>query len=157
MGREIERKFLVKSGLWIPEGEGVSLRQGFLSSHPERVVRVRIAGDDAFLTVKGITTKISRFEFEYPIPRSDAEILLDQLCERPLVEKTRRRQKVGAKIWEIDVFHGRNEGLILAEVELAAEDEAVELPPWAGEDVSNDPRYYNSNLIKNPFGNWASH
>jgi CYTH domain-containing protein len=156
MGTEIERKFLVKPGLWIPESGGVIIRQGYLSSVPSRVVRVRVADNDAFLTVKGVQTKLSRIEYEYPIPRSDAEVLLNELCERPLVEKTRRRQRVGDKIWEIDVFHGENEGLILAEIELRSEDEAFELPSWTGDEVSNDPRYFNANLARNPFRNWAS-
>jgi CYTH domain-containing protein len=156
MGLEIERKFLVNPALWLPEGEGVLIRQGYLSSIAERVVRVRVAGDDAFVTIKGATTNLSRLEFEYQIPRCDGEVLLDELCERPLIEKTRRRQKVGGKLWEIDVFHGENDGLILAEVELLAEEEAVELPPWVGTEVSDDPRYFNVNLARNPFKNWAA-
>jgi CYTH domain-containing protein len=116
---------------------------------------VRVAGDDAFVTIKGATTNLNRLEFEYQIPRCDGEVLLDELCERPLIEKTRRKQKVGGKVWEIDVFHGENDGLILAEVELVAEDEAVELPPWARNEVSDDPRYFNVNLARNPFKNWA--
>jgi CYTH domain-containing protein len=155
MGLEIERKFLVNPALWLPEGEGVLIRQGYLSSIAERVVRVRVAGDDAFVTIKGATTNLSRLEFEYQIPRCDGEVLLDELCERPLIAKTRRKQKVGGKVWEIDVFHGENDGLILAEVELVAEDEAVELPPWARNEVSDDPRYFNVNLARNPFKNWA--
>jgi adenylate cyclase len=156
MGLEIERKFLVNPALWIPEGKGVLFRQGYLSSIAERVVRVRVAGDDAFITIKGATMKLSRLEFEYKIPRSDGEVLLDELCERPLIEKTRRRQKVGGKLWEIDVFHGENDGLILAEVELLAEDEAVEIPHWARNEVSDDPRYFNVNLARNPLKNWAA-
>jgi CYTH domain-containing protein len=155
MGMEIERKFLVNAALWVPESEGVTIRQGYLSSIAERVVRVRVAGDAAFVTIKKATTKLTRLEFEYRIPRDDGEALLDQLCQRPLVEKTRRRQKFGGKVWEIDVFHGENDGLILAEVELLAEDERVELPLWAGSEVSDDPRYFNANLAKNPFKNWA--
>jgi CYTH domain-containing protein len=155
MGMEIERKFLVNAALWVRESEGVTIRQGYLSSIAERVVRVRVAGDAAFVTIKGATTNLTRLEFEYRIPRDDGETLLDQLCQRPLVEKTRRRQKFGGKVWEIDVFHGENDGLILAEVELLAEDERVELPLWAGSEVSDDPRYLNANLAKNPFKNWA--
>jgi adenylate cyclase len=154
MGVEIERKFLVIGNLWKAEGDGVRYRQGYLASEPQRVVRVRIAGDHAFLTIKGETQGVTRLEFEYSIPLSDAETLLDELCERPLVEKVRRRQKVGGKIWEIDVFKGENEGLVLAEIELQSEDEAFELPFWAGEDVSDDPRYFNVNLAKRPFKSW---
>jgi adenylate cyclase len=132
------------------------MRQGYLLSSPDRTVRIRITGDDAFLTIKGPTRQLRRLEFEYHVPRLDAETLLEQLCERPLIEKTRRRQKVGDKIWEIDAFHGENEGLILAEVELVSEWETVELPYWVGEEVSTDLRYFNSNLTRRPFKRWMT-
>jgi len=151
---EIERKFLIDPDVWKPEDEGISYRQGYLSSEKQRVVRVRVVGTEAFPTVKGISENISRLEFEYPIPRNDAEIILDRLCERPLIEKTRHTQRVGNNLWEIDVFHGENDGLIIAEIELSFEDETFEHPPWLGKDVSEDPRYFNSNLSRNPFKNW---
>ena len=154
MAIEIERKFLIDPDVWKPEDEGISYRQGYLSSEKQRVVRVRVVGTEAFLTVKGISENISRLEFEYPIPRNDAEIILDRLCERPLIEKTRHTQRVGNNLWEIDVFHGENDGLIIAEIELSFEDETFEHPPWLGKDVSEDPRYFNSNLSRNPFKNW---
>ena len=154
MAIEIERKFLIDPDVWKPEDEGISYRQGYLSSEKQRVVRVRVVGTEAFLTVKGISENISRLEFEYPIPRNDAEIILDRLCERPLIEKTRHTQRVGNNVWEIDVFHGENDGLIIAEIELSFEDETFEHPPWLGKDVSEDPRYFNSNLSRNPFKNW---
>lgn len=154
MGHEIERKFLIQRDLWKPEGEGKAYRQGYLSRDEDRVVRVRIAGDAAFLTIKGRAQNVSRLEFEYPIPIEDAEILLDRICERPLIEKTRYEQKLGEHTWEVDVFHGENDGLVLAEIELSEEDEAFERPSWLGREVSDDPRYFNSNLSKSPFGLW---
>ena len=154
MGVEIERKFLIDPSLWSPQGVGTPFRQGYLSSAEHCVVRVRLAGDEAFLTVKGATRGVSRLEFEYRIPRDDAVVLLDRLCGPALIEKTRYRQQVGDKLWEIDVFHGENDGLILAEVELHAEDEAFELPEWVLEEVSDDARYFNSNLMLRPFNSW---
>jgi len=156
MAREIEHKYLVKTGLWRPAGAGMLYRQGYLSSLKERVVRVRIAGDHGFLTIKGVTTGVSRLEFEYPIPREDAAVLLDELCERPLIEKTRHRETFAGKTWEIDVFHGDNEGLVLAEIEVASPAERVALPPWAGDEVSDDPRYFNNNLVAHPYRTWGA-
>jgi adenylate cyclase len=115
MANEIERKFLIKSGVWKPVTPGLTYRQGYLSPVNERVVRVRMAGDKAFLTIKGIAQSLSRLEFEYPIPMADAVVMLDQLCESPPIEKRRYRQTVGGHIWEIDVFHGDNEGLTLGD------------------------------------------
>jgi len=154
MAQEIERKFLVRKDAWTPRDEGTHFKQGYLNAQKERVVRVRIEGHKAKLTIKGQTTGISRSEFEYPIPVEDAAILLDQLCEQPLIDKHRHLERFGAHVWEIDVFHGENDGLIVAEVELASEHEALTLPPWVGEDVSADPRYFNSNLLKHPFKTW---
>lgn len=154
MAIEIERKFLVKPGEWTPRDAGTHFTQGYLSSEQGRTVRVRIEGVSAKLTIKGPTTGVSRSEFEYPVPVADARILLDELCGKPLIDKHRYRERHGRHTWEIDVFHGDNEGLIVAEVELGAEDDELELPPWAGADVSQDPRYFNSSLVKNPFKNW---
>ncbi len=154
MGHEIERKYVVDPARWTPQGPGTPYRQGYLSSHPERVVRVRIAGDHAFLTIKGKTAGITRVEHEYPIPLADATELL-ALCEAPLVEKTRHAEQHGGMTWEIDVFHGANAGLVMAEVELESETQRVEAPPWAVREVSDDPRYYNSNLIAHPFSTWT--
>jgi adenylate cyclase len=151
---EIERKFLVDRTRWTPQGDGVHLVQGYLSSHPERVVRVRMAGDVATLTIKGKTQGISRAEYEYTIPVADAEQMLAELCERPLIDKHRYTEAVGGHTWEIDVFHGDNDGLVLAEVELASESQAVELPPWVTDEVSHDPRYFNANLLTAPFSTW---
>ena len=154
MGKEVERKFLVKPGAWTPEGAGTWYKQGYLSSQKERVVRVRIAGTKSMLTIKGPTTGVTRSEFEYPIPLEDASILLDTLCEKPLIDKHRHLEVHGGKTWEIDVFHGENEGLVVAEIELTSEAEAFEHPAWLAEEVSSDPRYFNSNLLKNPFSTW---
>ena len=154
MAIEIERKYLVRPGAWAPRDAGTHFTQGYLSGQTERTVRVRIEGDSAKLTIKGPTMGISRLEFEYPLPVADARILLDRLCERPLIDKQRYVEWHGRHRWEIDVFHGDNEGLIVAEVELDAEDDEVQLPPWAGDEVSSDPRYSNSSLVRNPFKNW---
>lgn len=155
MGKEIERKYLVKTDAWVPQDEGVHFKQGYLNSQKERVVRVRIEGTKAKLTIKGITTGVTRSEFEYAIPVEDAAILLDQLCEQPLIDKHRHKETHGAHTWEIDVFHGENDGLVIAEVELRSEDEKLDLPSWVAEEVSSDPRYFNSNLLKNPYRNWS--
>ena len=154
MAHEIERKFLVDVAAWKPAAAGTLFRQGYLSSHKERVVRVRIEGAVAKLTIKGATQGVTRIELEYPIPLYDAELMLKTLCEQPLVEKTRHKELHGGKLWEIDVFHGDNDGLVMAELELSAENEAYETPPWVIREVSDDPRYYNSNLIAAPYKCW---
>jgi CYTH domain-containing protein len=156
MANEIEHKYLVDTALWRPAGAGTLYRQGYLSSVKERVVRVRIAGEQGFLTVKGITVGVSRLEFEYPIPLADAAVMLDELCERPLIEKTRHRETFAGRTWEIDVFHGDNDGLVYAEVEVASAADQVVLPPWAGAEVSDDSRYFNNNLATNPYKNWRT-
>jgi len=155
MATEIERKFLVKNQAWrdsvIAES---SIKQGYLANQANATVRVRIARETAFLTIKGATKGISRSEFEYEIPVSDAEEMLNALAEQPLIEKTRYKVQCGGHIWDLDVFAGANSGLVLAEVELGSEDESFVLPKWAGEEVSDDPRYYNANLIKHPYAVW---
>ena len=155
MGKEIERKYLVDTTKWKPQGQGTHFKQGYLNSQKERVVRVRIEGDRARLTIKGASAGITRSEFEYAIPIEDAQTLLDSLCEHPLIDKHRHQEIHGGKTWEIDVFHGDNEGLVVAEIELAAEDEAFDTPAWAVREVSSDPRYFNSNLLRHPFKDWA--
>jgi adenylate cyclase len=154
MGEEIERKFLVRDGSWREAAEGVPYRQGFLSTVPERTVRVRVAGSQGTMTVKGKTIGARREEFEYEIPAADAERMLDALCERPLIEKVRYRLPVGRHVWEIDVFGGDNAGLVVAEIELGAEDEPFEKPAWLGEEVTDDPRYFNANLVARPYRDW---
>ena len=153
MAQEIERKFLVRTDEWRSLAKATRYRQGYLSSLKERVVRVRTIDDKGFLTIKGINEGLTRLEFEYDIPLADADNLLD-LCEKPIIEKTRSKIPLGGLVWEIDEFFGDNAGLIVAEVELESEDQAFEKPSWIGEEVSGDPRYFNSNLIKNPFTTW---
>jgi adenylate cyclase len=154
MAKEIERKFLVSGEPWRAASPGATYRQGYLSSHPERSVRVRTDGKKATLTIKGLTRGATRDEFEYELPLADAEVLLDQLCERPLIEKTRYLVPFGGRTWEIDVFQGDNQGLVVAEVELASEDQPLTLPSWVVREVTDDPRYFNANLVKNPYKNW---
>lgn len=152
MGKEIERKFLVVDEQW-RVADGTKYRQGYLSTDKERTVRVRIAGNKAMLTIKGITQGASRAEYEYEIPVEDAEELLD-LCQRPIIEKWRHEIEHAGMTWEVDEFFGDNQGLVLAEVELDSPDEAFDLPPWVGKEVTDDPRYFNANLVHHPFRNW---
>lgn len=154
MGKEIERKFLVSGEDWRALAEGVAYRQGYLSTVKERTVRVRTIGDKGFLTIKGITVGATRSEYEYPIPADDANQMLDDLCEKPIIEKRRYKIPKGGFTWEVDEFDGVNAGLIVAEVELESEDQAFEKPSWVGDEVSGDPRYFNANLIANPFTKW---
>lgn len=154
MGKEIERKYLVKSDEWKSLAKGKYYRQGYLSTVKERVVRVRTIDDKGFLTIKGITVGVSRSEFEYAIPAEEANLMLDNLCEKPIIEKFRAKIEYAGLIWEIDEFHGENEGLTVAEVELKEENQKIEFPSWIGEEVSGDPRYFNSNLIANPYTQW---
>jgi len=151
---EIERKFLVSGSSWRKSAVGVNFRQGYLPTDDSCVVRVRTMGPEAVLTIKGRTRGISRQEFEYKIPREDAEQVLDSLCERPLVEKIRYQVEHEGFCWEIDVFKGENQGLIIAEIELEYENQTFPLPEWVGNEVSDDPRYFNVNLVKNPYKNW---
>jgi adenylate cyclase len=153
MGQEIEHKFLVDTELWRPQGEGVVMRQGYLSAEKGRVVRVRTADLNAFLTIKG-PGHISLAEFEYEIPLADANAMLDALCLPGAIDKTRYKEKVGTHVWEIDVFYGDNEGLVVAEIELAHEGEAFERPDWVLDEVSSDPRYFNASLSKAPYKTW---
>jgi CYTH domain-containing protein len=152
MAKEIERKFLVKDDTW-RNAKGIKFRQGYLSSVKERTVRIRTREDKGYLTIKGIAVGATRLEFEYEIPREDADILLD-LCEQPLIEKNRYTIEQGGFIWEVDEFFGENLGLIVAEIELQSEDQEFPRPVWVGEEVTEDPRYFNSNLIKNPYTAW---
>ncbi|MDP4185639.1 MAG: CYTH domain-containing protein [Bacteroidota bacterium] len=154
MSTEIERKFLVRNLSWKENQEGVFIAQGYLNATPDRTVRVRIAGEQAWITIKGRTTGISRLEFEYPIPLSDAQQLL-LLCEGNTIEKIRYRIPAGQNlIWEVDEFLGANKGLIIAEIELNAEGQVFTRPGWLGEEVSRDRRYYNSYLSQNPYSVW---
>ncbi len=153
MGVEIERKFLVKSDSWkAANPNGLHCKQGYLVADGKRTVRARIMGDVGYLTVKGATSSISRMEFEYEVDQPDAAYML-MLCD-DVVEKTRYFVEHDGNTWELDVFEGANEGLIMAELELESEDQTFELPDWAGEEVSGDKRYYNAYLSRNPFKSW---
>ncbi|WET02690.1 CYTH domain-containing protein [Flavobacterium sp. YJ01] len=153
---EIERKFLVKSDDFKTQAFAQNkIAQGYLSSVPERTVRVRIKGHKGFITIKGIgqNSGMSRFEWENEIPLDEAQELL-KLCEKGKIEKTRYEIKAGIHVYEVDEFYGENEGLVMAEIELNSEDEVFEKPEWLGEEVTNDQRYYNAYLSKNPFKDW---
>lgn len=159
MGIEIERKYRVHNDGWRynqdgSEIKGIHFRQGYLSSNKTATVRVRVEGDVAKLTVKGRTQGITRVEYEYEIPTCDASEMLNHLCVSPLIEKTRYRRQEGELLWEVDVFHGDNDGLIVAEVELETDQQTFTLPEWIAEEVSGDVRYYNENLAKMPYKNW---
>ncbi len=154
MAKEIERRFLVRSRKWSDLGDGLAIRQGYLSASKHNSVRVRTYGDRAFVTMKGATSGITRDEFEYEIPLADANEIMGKLCEHPPVEKTRYRIVFKGHTWEVDEFGGANRGLTLAEVELKEPKEQVELPDWIDREVSDDPRYYSSNLSIKPFSTW---
>jgi adenylate cyclase len=153
MNVEIERKFLVVGRPW-EALEGTSYRQGYLSTDPERNVRVRIAGNNAFLTIKGKTVGACRMEFEYELPLCDAQQMLEELCLQPQIEKIRYQIQYERHIWEIDVFKGQNAGLVLAEVEMSNVDDEIKLPPWVGQEVTEDKRFYNVYLAEVPFLQW---
>jgi CYTH domain-containing protein len=154
MGEEIERKYLVVGSAWQALAKPVQLRQGYLSVDPERIVRVRVADDQAWVTIKGRSHGARRAEYEFPVPKKDATEMLDRLCLQPLLEKRRSRIPHAGLVWEVDEFLGENAGLIIAEVELTAENQPIALPEWIGIEVTGDPRYYNSNLLKNPYSRW---
>lgn len=154
MAEEIERKFLVAGEDWRAMARGTRYRQGYLSTVKERTVRVRIIDDMGFLTVKGISVGATRSEYEYRIPAADADEMLDDLCEKPIIEKNRYKIPLGGVTWEVDEFLGVNDGLIVAEVELQSEDQSFPKPDWIGEEVTDDPRYFNANLIARPFSTW---
>ncbi len=155
MAQEIERKFLVRDRSMLEGRTGTPYRQGYLSTEPGRVVRVRHAGDRGFVTIKGPASGASRAEYEYEIPVRDADEMIDTLAIRPVIEKTRYEVHAAGLRWEIDVFTGGNEGLVVAEVELPSEDFDVELPDWAGPEVTGDARYYNASLVRRPYRDWG--
>ena len=154
MAKEIERKFLVNGEDWRELAKGTAYRQGYLSTVKERTVRVRTIDAKGFLTIKGITVGAVRAEYEYEIPVADANEMLDDLCEKPIIEKRSYKISHADLVWEVDEFGGVNDGLIVAEVELTDEAQTFDKPDWAGEEVTGDPRYFNSNLIAHPFTSW---
>jgi len=154
VGIEIERKFLLKGDEWRSFGKPVLYRQGYLSHSKERTIRVRMAGEKCYLTIKGISKGAKRMEYEYQIPGEDCRAMLNDLVEKPIIEKNRYRVEYKGLVFEIDEFFGENQGLILAEVELESEDQHIDLPDWVGKEVTHDPRYYNSNLALHPYTKW---
>ena len=156
MGVEIERKFLVNKALWekAPKGKTTAIKQGYLSVDPAATVRVRLKGEKAFLTIKGKNKGATRAEFEYEIPVTDAEEMLQTLAKN-CIEKTRTIVELEGKTWEVDEFSGENEGLLMAELELETEAETFTKPDWIEKEVTDDNRYYNSSLVQNPFKNWG--
>ncbi|HEY5369759.1 MAG TPA: UPF0158 family protein [Hanamia sp.] len=157
MALEIERKYLVDDKKWLAlsKQEGNHYRQGYIVTEPKKTIRVRITETKCFITIKGESTGATRSEYEYEIPRKDAEELLDNFCVAEL-EKTRYKIIYKNKLWEVDEFLGENEGLIIAEIELNEEDEIFEIPEWVANEVTGDERYYNANLVQNPYHNWKS-
>ena len=155
MGTEIERKFLVNPVLWEPpQEEGLPIRQGYLAVTEKSAVRVRVMGEQGYLNIKRATLAISRDEYEYLIPAQDAHEMLDRLCLGYLIEKTRYRIPYKGRTWEVDVFDGINEGLVVAEIELEDPKEEFAAPPWLSDEVSHDPRYLNSSLSELPYTMW---
>ena len=148
---EIERKFLVKLENWNTNIEGIPYRQGYLSINDKNVVRVRVKGTVATITIKSHEIGISRSEHEYEIPIEDADYLMNNLCVNEIIEKTRYKVPYKGKVWDVDEFHGNNNGLWLAEIELDHEEEDVNIPSWAGKEVTGDVKYYNAYLSNNPF------
>jgi adenylate cyclase len=155
MAQEIERKFIVTGDYKSFSHQAICIAQGYLSSVPERTVRIRIKGDQGFITIKGIgnATGTSRFEWEKEITVAEAKELL-QICEQGIIDKTRYLVKAGKHTFEVDEFYGENQGLVVAEIELGSEDETFEKPGWLGKEVTGDARYFNSSLMKHPFSNW---
>lgn len=154
MGIEIERKFLVKGDGYKLGAKRKVIRQGFLNDDMDRMVRIRLVDNKAFLTVKGPLKDASRSEFEYPIPVAEAEAMLEDLCIPPISEKYRYVVEFEGLTWEVDVFMGVNEGLIVAEVELEVPGQRIIFPAWIGREITNDKRYYNANLVSNPYSKW---
>ena len=155
MAIEIEHKFLLANDDWRRNvSNSVKFRQGYLTSNDNASIRVRICNDCAWLNIKQAVIGNQRAEYEYPIPLSDANEIIDRLCRKPLIEKTRHFVKIDRHTWEIDEFEGENAGLIVAEIELSSQDEAFNKPHWLGEEVTDDIRYYNNNLSMHPYREW---
>ena len=155
MAQEIERKFLTKSDAWRSHATGRFYQQGYLSTVKERTVRIRTIRNHGYITVKGIAKGAVRAEYEYEIPVTDANDMLDTLCEQPIIEKMRYEIEHNELIWLVDEFEGLNKGLILVEVELSDENQKIVLPDWIGAEVTGDPNYFNSNLTRNPYLSWG--
>ena len=156
MAIEIERKFLVKERPFAMAKRSLKINQGYILNEKSKVIRVREKGDDYFLTIKGNNIGISRLEYDFPISKDDAEELIIHFCKTTLIEKTRHYVEHKGHTWEVDEFHGTNDGLIVAEIELESEDEKFEIPNWIGEEVTQDERYYNMNLAVHPYTSWEN-
>lgn len=156
MGLEIEKKFLVTSDDWRELGTGKDYCQGYLNSEKGRSVRIRTIGETGILTIKGPSVDGAKLEFEYEIPYADALEMLETLCHKPLITKTRYKVPYAGFTWEVDEFKGENEGLIFAEIELEQRGQTFETPDWIGKEVTDDSRYYNANLVNNPYSNWRT-
>jgi len=154
MGREIEKKYLIADNSWQGLAVGKEYCQGYLNSEKGRTVRVRIIGNRGILTIKGPNDHGARLEYEYDIPVEDAREMLDLLCHKPLIEKIRYCIHFAGFTWEVDEFKGENQGLLIAEIELEYVGQEFSLPSWIGPEVTGDPRYYNANLVKNPYFGW---
>ena len=154
MAIEIERKFLIKEKPFSIAKRSLKINQGYIINEKSKVIRVREKGDDYFLTIKGNNIGISRLEYDFPISKEDAKELIFHFCKTTLIEKTRHYIEHKGHTWEVDEFHGKNNGLIVAEIELESEDEKFEIPDWVGEEVTQDNRYYNMNLTIHPFTSW---
>ena len=156
MAIEIERKFLVKERPFAMAKRSLKINQGYILNEKSKVIRVREKGDDYFLTIKGNNIGISRLEYDFPISKDDAEELIIHFCKTTLIEKTRHYVEHKGHTWEVDEFHGTNDGLIVAEIELESEDEKFEIPNWIGQEVTQDERYYNMNLAVHPYTSWEN-
>jgi CYTH domain-containing protein len=154
MGVEIERKFLVINDEWKKKAKPFRVMQGYLQTDKERTIRIRVVDDKGVITIKSENTGASRMEYEYVIPVIDALEILETLCFKPLIDKTRYIYEFRGFTWEIDEFHRENEGLIIAEIELKSENQKFEIPPWVGEEVTGNEKYYNSYLTKYPYQQW---
>ena len=156
MAIEIERKFLVKERPFAMAKRSLKINQGYILNEKSKVISVREKGDDYFLTIKGNNIGISRLEYDFPISKDDAEELIIHFCKTTLIEKTRHYVEHKGHTWEVDEFHGTNDGLIVAEIELESEDEKFEIPNWIGQEVTQDERYYNMNLAVHPYTSWEN-
>ena len=155
MAVEIERKYLVVNDKWKPFVESeAAMKQGYLATVANASIRVRVAKGRAYLNIKSATVGIRRAEYEYEIPLQDGEEMLANLTSGSVIDKVRYKVRCGDHVWDLDLFHGDNSGLMVAEVELDSEDESFEMPQWAGEEVSGDVKYYNSSLVKHPYCDW---
>ena len=158
MPKEIERKFLVNLNEVALPDNGENIKQGYfpVADNVKTVVRIRVKASNAYLTIKGENKGAVRAEYEYAIPVNEAVEMLENMCHKPFIDKTRYEITVDNHIWEIDIFHGENKGLVIAEIELSEESDKFDLPGWVGKEVTNDPRYYNSNLLLNPYRKWCT-